>query len=212
VRHGADPAVLADIEADAARLAALLDDLLALAREDAATPLAGEPVSLVEVARAAIAADPNARVVVEPGARASGGERPSDRPNDGGGAPPEDDDVHVLGERLALERAVSNLVRNAREHGPPGGAITVIVAGGEERARISVCDEGPGLPTAQAEHAFERFWRGPDAGSGGSGLGLAIVRAIAERHGGRAAIEGSTFIIDLPALRDLSRSRRTTSA
>ena len=48
--HGADPAVLADIESDAARLSALLDDLLALAREDAAAPLAGEPVALEEIA------------------------------------------------------------------------------------------------------------------------------------------------------------------
>src|SRR4029079_12442630 len=52
-RHGADDALLADLEADAARLSELLDDLLALAREDAAAPAAGEPVDLAEVARAA---------------------------------------------------------------------------------------------------------------------------------------------------------------
>ena len=106
-RHGADPAVLADIEADAARLSALLDDLLALAREDAAAP-----------------ADRRA-------GRARG-----DRPRGRGGrsrAPtssssPAPARVAVLGERLALERAVSNLVRNARAHGPPGGRITVTVA------------------------------------------------------------------------------------
>ena len=189
-RHGASPEVLADIESDAARLSALLDDLLALAREDAATPMAGEPVSLVDVARAATAADASARVVVEPGG----------------------DDMVVLGERLALERAASNLVRNAREHGPDAGAIVVSVRREGDRVRIGVSDEGPGLTPELAEHAFERFWRGPDAGSGGSGLGLAIVRAIAERHGGGASIDGSTFIIDLPALRDLSRSRRTTSS
>ncbi len=189
-RHGADPAVLADIEADAARLSALLDDLLALAREEAAAPTPGEPVSLVEIARAAVGADCNARVVVEPGA----------------------DDIEVRGERLALERAVSNLVRNAREHGPGGGAITVAIDRAGDRLRIAVSDEGPGLDPAHAEHAFERFWRGPNAASGGSGLGLAIVRAIAERHGGGVSVEGATFVIDLPALRDLSRSGRTTSA
>jgi two-component system OmpR family sensor kinase len=248
-RHGATAEVLADIEADAARLSALLDDLLALAREDAATPMAGEPVSLVEVARAAAGSDPNARIVVEPGRdepapraedrqdagghgggggrrRGSGGgghggrggrgvgagtARASERLSADRGERPEAD-VLVLGERLALERAVSNLVRNAREHGPPEGAVTVTVAACGGRARISVTDEGPGLDPASAEHAFERFWRGPDAGSGGSGLGLAIVRAIAERHGGTASVEGSTFIIDLPALRDLSRSGRTTSS
>jgi signal transduction histidine kinase len=187
-RHGADPAVLADIEADAARLSALLDDLLALAREDAAAPLAGEPVALEEVARAAAAADPGAVVVVEAGAG----------------------EATVFGERLTLERAVSNLVRNAREHGPDGGAITVTVARDGDRATISVADEGPGLDAAAAEHAFERFWRAPGARGEGSGLGLAIVRAIAERHGGRVAVDGARFEIELPALRDLSRSGRTT--
>jgi two-component system OmpR family sensor kinase len=188
-RHGADPAVIADIEADAARLSALLDDLLALAREDAAAPLSGgEPVALEEVARAAAAADPGAVVVVEPGA----------------------DTATVLGERLTLERAVGNLVRNARVHGPDGGQITVTVARVGDLATISVADEGSGLDAAAADKAFERFWRAPGAGGDGSGLGLAIVRAIAERHGGRVAIDGARFVIELPALRDLSRSGRTT--
>ena len=186
-KHGPDPAVLADIESDAARLSALLDDLLALAREDAAAPLAGEPVALEEVARAAVAGDADARVVV-------------------------DEEVEVLGERLALERAVSNLVRNARVHGPAGGAITVTVGRDGSHAQISVADEGPGLDPAALEHAFERFWRGPGAGGEGSGLGLAIVRAIAERHGGRVTVHGARFEIELPAIRELSRSGRTTAA
>ena len=59
-RHGADPAVLADLEADAARLSELLDDLLALAREDAAAPVSDEAVDLAEVARAAAGADAGA--------------------------------------------------------------------------------------------------------------------------------------------------------
>ncbi len=103
VRHGADPAVLAEIEADAARLAALLDDLLALAREDAAAPLQGEPVDLVQLADDAGADEV---VVVRPGV--------------------------VYAERPALVRAVGNLVRNAHRHGQgrititvDGGAISV---------------------------------------------------------------------------------------
>ena len=187
-RHGPDPAVLADIEADASRLSTLLDDLLALAREDAAAPVTGEPVALEDVARAAAAADPGAVVVVQPGAG----------------------EATVLGERLTLERAVSNLVRNARAHGPEGGEITVTVAHDGEHATISVVDEGPGLDPVAAESAFERFWRGPGARGEGSGLGLAIVRAIAERHGGRVTVQGARFVIELPALRDLSRSGRTT--
>jgi len=173
-RHGADPDVLADIEADAARLGVLLDDLLALAREDAAAPARGEPVDLAEIAREAAAADERTEV------RANG-------------------PVIVDAERPALQRAVGNLVRNARRHGPPGGRITLTVEADERRARISVADEGPGLTPEQAEHAFERFWRGAGAGTPGSGLGLAIVRAIAERHQGAVTVDGSRFTIDLPA-------------
>jgi signal transduction histidine kinase len=158
VKHGADPAVLADIEADAVRLSALLDDLLALAREDAAAPLHGEPVDLVELAHAAGADEVT---VVRPGT--------------------------VHGERATLERAVGNLVANARRHGQ--GRVTITVDGGV----ISVEDEGPG--PRDPERAFERFWR---QGGEGSGLGLAIVRAIAERHGGTVSVDGARFTLRLP--------------
>ena len=174
-KHGADPEVLADIEADAARLGLLLDDLLALAREDAAAPLQGEPVDLVAIAREAAAADERADVAT--------GDGP----------------VIVLAERPALERAVGNLVRNARRHGPPEGRITLAVDHDRDRARISVEDEGPGLTAEQRAHAFERFWRGAGADTPGSGLGLAIVKAIAERHQGSVTVDGSRFTIDLPA-------------
>ena len=77
-RHGADDALLADLEADAARLSELLDDLLALAREDAAAPARGEPVDLAEVARAA--ADPGARLDVRPSRCSASARRSSGRP------------------------------------------------------------------------------------------------------------------------------------
>ncbi len=182
-RHGPDPAALADIEADAARLSGLLDDLLALAREDAAAPVRGEPVDLAALAAEAAAADPHATAGGEP--------------------------VTVLGERPALERAVGNLVRNARRHGPVDGLITVTTERAGDRARITVADEGQGLPPEQAADAFERFWRAPGAPGEGSGLGLAIVRAIAERHGGSASVDGPRFTIELPALTDLSTGART---
>lgn len=193
-RHGADRAVLADIEADAARLASLLDDLLALAREDAAAPAAarGEEVALAELARTVAARDAGARVVVEPGA----------------------EHAAVQAEPVALERAVGNLVHNARTHGPEGGAITITIGLSPDgaRARVTVADEGPGLGAEEARHAFERFWRGDGARAGGSGLGLAIVRATAERHGGSVSADGPRFTIELPAIRDLSESARRTSA
>jgi signal transduction histidine kinase len=193
-RHGADPAVLADIEAGAARLASLLDDLLALAREDAAAPAAarGEAVALAELARTVAATDAGTQVVVEPGAEAA----------------------TVRAEPVALEHALGNLVRNARTHGPRDGAITVTVAltANGERARVTVADEGPGLGPDEARHAFERFWRGSSARAGGSGLGLAIVRATVERHGGSVGADGPRFTIELPAVRDLSDSGRRTPA
>ena len=190
-RHGADPAVLADIEADAARLASLLDDLLALAREDAAAPALGQHVALAELVGEVAAADDDAVLIVEPGAEGA----------------------IVSAEPVALQRAVGNLVRNARTHGPEDGRITVTIGfdADRDRTRITVADEGAGLSADEAAHAFERFWRGSNARSGGSGLGLAIVHAIAERHGGSVSADGPRFTIDLPAIRELSDSRRRTS-
>jgi two-component system, OmpR family, sensor kinase len=180
LRHGADDAVLADIDDGVRRLGGLLDDLLALAREDAAPAVRAEVVDLAEVAREAAGGDPLGRTTVH---------APSRR-------------AVVRGERAALERAAGNLVRNARRHGPAEGAITVTVSAGDGRALLSVADEGDGLTPEEAEHAFERFWRRPDAPVPGSGLGLAIVRSIVERHGGSVRVDGARFTLDLPGARD----------
>jgi len=176
-QHGADPAVLADLQSDAVRLSKLVHDLLALSREDAGGDL-GDDVRLDALAREAAATDD--RVIVD--------------------APWS---VTVRGDRAALERALVNLVDNATRYGPSGGRVTVAVRQGDGFARLSVRDEGPGLSEAAAAHAFERFWRGAHDDAG-SGLGLAIVRATAERHGGRVRVSGSEFTIELPALTDFS--------
>jgi signal transduction histidine kinase len=97
--------------------------------------------------------------------------------------------VQVHAERPALERALGNLVRNARRHGPPGGRITVTTARDGDRACITVADEGPGLSPAEAARAFERFWRAPDARHDGSGIGLAIVAHLAATSGGTPALQ-----------------------
>jgi signal transduction histidine kinase len=117
--------------------------------------------------------------------------------------------VVVRGERAALERALANLVENAYRHGR--GPIVVSVAEHDGLARVTVRDEGPGLQPYEARHAFERFWRG-NRDAAGSGLGLAIVRATAERHGGRAYVEGAAFSVEVPAVRDFSESAGTTGA
>ena len=159
-RHGATPALVADLEADAERLAQLADDLLALSREEAAPPPA-EDLSLDDLARNV--ATEGVTVHAEP--------------------------VVIRGDRAALERALGNLIENARRHGR--GAVTVTVAAQDGLARLTVEDEGPGIPAADRERAFERFY------GQGSGLGLAIVRATAERHGGRAYADGSRVTIEL---------------
>src|SRR5205807_4224673 len=115
--------------------------------------------------------------------------------------------VTVRGDRAALERALANLVENARRHGR--GRILVEAAARDGIATLTVEDEGGGLSGDEAEKAFGRFWRG-DTARPGSGLGLAIVRATAERHGGRAYAQGPRFTIELPGLRDVSESAGTT--
>jgi signal transduction histidine kinase len=117
----------------------------------------------------------------------------------------------VLGDAQALERAVANLVANARKHGGPEPQIAVRVFGVPEGAprelRISVADRGPGIPDEERERLFEPFFRGRAARLAqvpGSGLGLAVVRRVAEAHGGRAFVEpreggGSLFTLVLPA-------------
>ena len=126
---------------------------------------------------------------------------------EGDGVEVEGEAVSVRGDRAALERALANLVENARLHGR--GRITVETGVRDGSALLTVADEGPGLGITDARHAFERFWRGR-SNEPGSGLGLAIVRATAERHGGRAYVKGSRFTMELPALRDLSETPATT--
>ena len=166
-RHGATPALVADLEADAERLARLADDLLALSREEAAAP-PDQDVQLDELAQAAGADEVEAEAVT------------------------------VAGDRASLERALSNLVENARRHGR--GTVAVTVRADGDRALLSVSDQGAGIDLVDRERVFERFY------GDGSGLGLAIVRATAERHGGRAYVEGARFTIEL--LRKASESGR----
>jgi two-component system, OmpR family, sensor kinase len=181
-RHGATAEVLDDLERDAERLARLADDLLALSREEAAVA-PQDQVRLDLLAKGAMRDDDLVDVV----------------------AP---ESVTVQGDAAALQRALGNLVQNAHLHGPAGGRVVVAVDEADSIVRLSVTDEGRGLRLEEAKLAFERFWRrSPDRP--GSGLGLAIVRATAERHGGRAYVEGARFTIELPALRNLSGSGAT---
>lgn len=94
-----------------------------------------------------------------------------------------DNPALVQGRRGALERAVSNLVDNALKFSD--GAVEVTVAG----STIDVADRGLGIPAAERERVFDRFYRADAARTRpGSGLGLSIVAQVAELHGGRASM------------------------
>jgi signal transduction histidine kinase len=96
--------------------------------------------------------------------------------------------IAVRGERDALRVLVRNLVDNAVRHTPAGGRVQVRVRPVPSAVLLEVIDSGPGIPAADRERAFDRFYRRASAPEGGSGLGLAIVRAIAERHGARVSL------------------------
>jgi len=93
----------------------------------------------------------------------------------------------IRGDEGAIERAVSNLIQNAIQHGGRAGSIVVRVA---PPAAISVSDEGPGVPTEHRERVFEPFYR-LDGSSRGVGLGLNLVREIVRLHGGSVGIVAS---------------------
>lgn len=111
----------------------------------------------------------------------------------------------VLGNESQLSRMISNLVNNALRYTHTKVEISVTTS--QQWARISVTDDGPGIPESDRERIWDRFVRLDDdrsQASGGSGLGLAIVREIAVAHGGTTAADnalpgpGAEFVILLP--------------
>ena len=94
----------------------------------------------------------------------------------------------VMGRAPALERAIDNLLKNALRWNKAGKAIDVTVADG----RLAVRDRGPGIPVAERDVVFDRFYRSTIARSyPGSGLGLSIVKQVAEDHGGEVFVEAA---------------------
>ncbi|MFK0161341.1 sensor histidine kinase [Rhizobium sp. NPDC090279] len=109
--------------------------------------------------------------------------------------------VEVLGDRLAIERAVTNLVQNAIQHGGRSGRITVHVG---RASGITVTDEGSGIPQEEQARIFEPFHRLPGHGKG-FGLGLNLVQEIARLHGGGVCVldgptGGAAFRLSFPAV------------
>ena len=124
------------------------------------------------------------------------------------------DKAPIIADGHRLEQVLENLLVNGLRYVPEGGTVVLalVSAGtGVRRFRLSVTDDGPGIPPADLPHVFERFYRSPgvreQAGSNddnGSGLGLAIVNEIVERHGGVVRAEarkphGLSIVVELLA-------------
>jgi signal transduction histidine kinase len=107
----------------------------------------------------------------------------------------------------AFRQLLLNLLDNAVKYGPPGQAVTVSAAREGNAVRLSVSDEGPGVPASERDRVWEPFYRGRANGAravGGSGIGLAVVRDAVDRHGGRVWLEdrapaGMRVVMELPA-------------
>ncbi len=110
----------------------------------------------------------------------------------------------VVANAALVERAIGNLVDNAVKWSPPGEAIEISVSAVGQEAHVRVRDRGPGIPAAQRETVFERFYRAPEArGQPGSGLGLSIVDYVARSHNGSVSVidtdgPGASVEIRLP--------------
>jgi len=113
------------------------------------------------------------------------------------------DDLWVNGDAHKLDQLVGNLVSNAIKYTPDGGTITLSLFQDGEWARLEVSDTGIGISPEHLPHIFDRFYRVDKARSragGGTGLGLAIVKGIALQHGGKVTVtselgKGSTFTV-----------------
>lgn len=97
----------------------------------------------------------------------------------------------VRGDALLLETAVLNLLQNALDFAPRGSTIEVAIQTGADGAKLTVTDQGPGIPAYALERVFERFYslNRPDTGKKSTGLGLSLVREIMALHGGEVRLE-----------------------
>ena len=109
-------------------------------------------------------------------------------------------DWQVYGDEAGLSRAVLNLLDNASKWSPTGGLVAVRLSQVDQRhAELVVSDLGPGIPPAERQLVFERFYRSTSARAmTGSGLGLAIVQQVAVKHGGTLWVDDTTPGADPP--------------
>jgi len=180
------------IKAHAARLNNIASDLLALSELESAD--AGPPperVSVRDAVEAAVTAVESEAALRQVRIHRS-----------------VDTQLFVMANKIRLEQVLLNLVDNAVKFNRPGGEVWIDAARSEDGwVRISVTDNGIGIPSADLPRVFERFYRVDKARSraaGGTGLGLSIVKHAVERMGGSVSAEsqlgkGSKFTVTLPA-------------
>ena len=110
----------------------------------------------------------------------------------------------IDGNAFLLKEMLNNVLDNALRYTQRGGQVTVRVAPDTTVVKLAVEDTGPGIPAAERERVFERFYRVLETGSEGCGLGLAIVREIAQSHNAEIALDsgpngvGTTVQISFP--------------
>jgi len=187
------------VDAQARRLAALLEDFLDVQRiEHEGVDLSSERVDLAtlldEQAQLYAAQSPKHRLAVDLA------ERP----------------LNVRGDPGRLAQVVGNLLSNAIKYSPDGGTVQLVAARSGNGVRIAVHDEGLGIPEEQQSRIFTKFFRGDAGATGitGTGLGLAVSREIVEAHGGVIGFdsdpgEGTTFWLELPGTNGEPRSTNT---
>jgi len=174
------------------RLTTLINDLMDLSRLEGVEPL--QPMGPVDVDEVVAQACDDARSLAQ--------DKDISFLRGGVGG------LQVEGVPAQLATAVRNLIVNAVNYSPPSTKVAVTTGTAEGSVTIAVTDQGIGIPPAELDRIFERFYRVDPARSrdtGGTGLGLAIVKHVCANHGGDCDVwskvgEGSTFTIRLPAL------------
>ncbi|MES2617720.1 MAG: ATP-binding protein [Bacteroidota bacterium] len=107
-------------------------------------------------------------------------------------------------DRGLIEQVLQNLLHNAINYTPENSIITIVATHQSGACVISVSDNGKGIPEAELDYLFDKFYRLPQTKTGGSGLGLSIVKGYIEAHNGIVKVENNTtggvkFIVEFPA-------------
>jgi two-component system phosphate regulon sensor histidine kinase PhoR len=124
---------------------------------------------------------------------------------------------HLEADETRLQELIYNLLDNAVKYSKPGGTVFLRAEADEDAVRLSVRDEGIGIPRGDLPRIFERFYRADKSRTSqhpGTGLGLSIVKHIVQLHGGRVEAnsqlgEGTTFTVVLPARAPAENNRVT---